>query len=172
MIELKALTPADIVAHNLGEDAETVRWLTGEYGTEESTRQHFERLANNASSGLGARGFGIWADERLAGYIECDPDLADLPAKGDVNVSYSIHPWARRRGIATAAVEIICEIIVAEEIGSRAIARIEEGNTASIGVVSRLGFEFMGTYRSTIDQHLDGKPMVYQVYSLDLHRRI
>lgn len=140
MIKLKALTPADIVAHNLGEDAETVRWLTGEYGTEESTRQHFERLANNASSGLGARGFGVWAEERLAGYIECDPDLADLPAKGDVNVSYSIHPWARRRGIATAAVEIICE--------------------------------FMGTYRSRTDRHLDGSPMVYQVYSRDLHRRI
>lgn len=87
MIELRAFTDADIKAHNAGEDDETVRWLTGRAGTVDSTRRHFARLAENASLGAGKRGFAIWLDDQLAGYIDFDPETNDLPAAGDVNIS-------------------------------------------------------------------------------------
>lgn len=59
MIKLKPLTAADVDAHNAGEDHETVKWLTGEFSTAESTRGHIEMLAQNAERGEGKRAFGI-----------------------------------------------------------------------------------------------------------------
>ena len=143
MIELRTLTDADVEAHNHGEDAEVVRWLTGDYGTDESTRRHFSNMTENALRGEGKRGFGVWFDRRLAGYIDCDPTFSDLPAPGDVNIAYSVHPWARRQGVASAAIDLICTYIAEEKIGDRAVARIEPGNTTSIGVIEKCGFQLI-----------------------------
>ncbi|WP_434590779.1 hypothetical protein [Brevibacterium sp. 1718] len=101
MIELKPLTAADVDAPNAGEDHETVKWLTGEFSTTGSMRDHIEKLAQNTERGEGKRAFGRWVDDLLAGYIDFDPTMKDLPAAGDVNIAYSVHPWARRRRVAT-----------------------------------------------------------------------
>jgi hypothetical protein len=93
---VRALTHEDVEAHNAGEDEHTVRWLTGDYGTVESTTTHFDRLADNARAGCGKRGFGVCLDGRLAGYVDCDPDVGDGLEPGDVNISYAVHPWASR----------------------------------------------------------------------------
>ncbi|MBT2514969.1 GNAT family N-acetyltransferase [Arthrobacter sp. ISL-30] len=98
MIELRALTDEDVQAHNAGEDDEVIRWLSGAPSTDDSTRRHFAMLAENASRGAGKRGFGIWFDGQLAGYVDFDPDANYLPAAGDVNISYAVHRRARRRG--------------------------------------------------------------------------
>lgn len=168
MIELKPLTVADVAAHNAGEDHETVKWLTSEFSTAESTRIHFEMLAQNAEQGVGKRAFGVWMDGRLAGYVDFDPMLQDLPTVGDVNIAYSVHPWARRQGVATVAVGLICDHIGRQRIGTRAIARIEAENFASIRVVELNGFEFLGEFQSVDDQNDDGSPVVYATYSKDL----
>lgn len=168
MIELKPLTTADVDEHNAGEDHETVKWLTGEFSTTESTRGHIEMLAQNAECGEGKRAFGIWMDDRLAGNVDFDPTLKDLPAVGDVNIAYSVHPWARRRGVATVAVGLICNHIGKQRIGTRAIARIEAENFASTRVVERNGFHLLGEFQSTVDQQDDGSPVIYATYSKDL----
>lgn len=168
MIELKLLTAADVDAHNAGEDHETVKWLTGEFSTTESTHRHFETLAQNAARGEGKRAFGIWVDARLAGYVDFDPTMKDLPAAGDVNIAYSVHPWARRRGAATVAVGRICDHISEEGIGTRAIARIEAGNFASSHVVERNGCQLLGEFQSIADQHEDGSPTIYNTYCKNL----
>lgn len=168
MIELKPLTVADVDAHNAGEDHETVKWLTGEFSTTESTRRHIETLARNAASGMGKRAFGIWVDDHLAGYVDFDPNMKDLPAAGDVNIAYSVHPWARRRGVATVAVGLICDHIGEERTGIRAVARIEVGNFASTRVVERNGFQLLGEFQSIDDQHEDGSPVIYATYCKDL----
>jgi hypothetical protein len=59
---MRALTHEDVEAHNAGEDEHTVRWLTGGYGTVESTTIHFDKLADNARAGCGKRGFGVCLD--------------------------------------------------------------------------------------------------------------
>jgi hypothetical protein len=41
-----------------GEDEQTVRWLTGGYGTVESTAGYFDRLARNAVANEGSAGSG------------------------------------------------------------------------------------------------------------------
>jgi len=95
-IELRALTREDAAAHCAGEDGETVRWLTGGYGEVDATADYFDRLAANAEARQGKRGFGLVLDGRLAGYVDFDPDNDDGLAPDDVNLSYAVHPWARR----------------------------------------------------------------------------
>ena len=110
-VELRPLSPADAVAHCEGEDALTVRWLTGAPGTLEETEAHSRRLADNAAARRGKRGFRVWLDGRLAGYVDCDPGVRDHLRPGDVNLSYAVHPWARGRGVAGAAVRLICAYV-------------------------------------------------------------
>ena len=54
-----------------------MRWLTGCYGTVEGTAAYFDWLARNAVAERGKRGFGVWLDGHLAGYVDCDPDVGD-----------------------------------------------------------------------------------------------
>ncbi|WGM19819.1 GNAT family N-acetyltransferase [Paenarthrobacter sp. OM7] len=168
MVELRAFTDADIKAHNAGEDDETVRWLSGRAGTVDSTRQYFAMLAENASRGTGKRGFAIWLDDQLAGYIDFDPEIDDLPAAGDVNISYAVHPWARRRAVATTAVLLVCRYIADNDIGDRAIIRADPQNAASIGVAERCGFRYTADSAPITDRSPDGSPVVYLTYALDL----
>jgi hypothetical protein len=61
-----------------GEDEQTVRWLTGGYGTVESTAGYFDRLARNAVAERGKRGFGVCPQARGGGR----GSPADLPFVG------------------------------------------------------------------------------------------
>lgn len=167
-IELRPLTRADAAAHCAGEDEQTVRWLTDAYGTVDGAAAYFDWLAGNAAAGQGKRGFGVWLDGRLAGYVDCDPDIADGLEAGDVNVSYAVHPWARRRGVAVEAVRLICAHVRAEQIGTRAAIRVDPENEASVRVARRCGFTYVHDFASTIDSHDDGTPVTLSLYLLDL----
>ncbi len=74
-ISLRRLTAAE--AHCDGEDEATIKWSTGGYGTASSTLAHFQRLALNEAAARGKRGFGVWLGDRLAGYVDCDPENSD-----------------------------------------------------------------------------------------------
>lgn len=165
---LRPLGEADIAEHNAAEDAEIVRRLTGEKGTVESTRRHFAALATNAERGAGKRGFGVIVDGRLGGYVDCDPDNTDGLDAGDVNISYATHAWARRRGVATRAVLLMCDYIRDHHIGGRAALRIEPDNIASQGVADRAGFRFLCEFTSATDTHPDGSPTTMRLYVRDL----
>lgn len=167
-VELRPLTSADIQAHNAGEDEETVRWLTGGYGTAETTAAHVEMLARNLVRGEGQRGFGVWLDGALAGYVDCNPEVTDGLGTGDVNVTYAVHPWARGRGVAGEAVELICEFILDQRAGSRAAIRTNSHNRASIRVAEKCGFRFDREFSSTTDTNPDGTPAALSLYLRDL----
>lgn len=168
MIELRALTEKDIEAHIAGEDREVIRWLSGAPATKESTRQHFAELARNAIARTGKRGFGVWLDGRLAGYVDFDPEDDASSATRDINIAYAVHPWARRRSVATCAVRLVCEHLLAEGIGDRAIIRVERENVASIAVAQRSGFELLGEESSKSERGATGEPLVFAVYGRQL----
>lgn len=167
-IELRPLTRADAAAHCAGEDEETVRWLTGGYGSVEGTAAYFDWLARNAAAGQGKRGFGVRLDGRLAGYVDCDPDVRDGLEAGDVNVSYAVHPWARRRGVAAEAVRLICEFVRTNQIGTRAAIRVDPDNKASVLVARKCGFTYVRDFSSTTDTDEDGTPVTLSLYLLPL----
>lgn len=167
-VELRPFSSADVQAHDAGEDEETVRWLTGGYGTAEKTAAHFEMLARNLARGEGQRGFGIWLDGALAGYVDCNPEVTDGLDAGDVNVTYAVHPWARGRGVAGEAVELICALIHDQRVGSRAAIRADSDNRASIRVAEKCGFRFVREFTSTTDTNPDGTPATLSLYLRDL----
>lgn len=167
-IELRPLTHADAEAHCAGEDELTVRWLTGGYGTLEGTRRHFDMLADNAVARRGKRGFGVWFDGRLAGYVDADPDNDDGLEPDDVNLSYAVHPWARGRGVAVAAVLAICDFLRRNDIGARAAIRVDPENAASVRVAEKCGFRFVRDFGSATDRHADGAPARLSLYLIDL----
>lgn len=167
-VVLRPLTAADAEAHCAGEDDLTVRWLTGGYGTVEGTIDYFAWLAGNAAEGVGKRGFGVWLDDRLGGYVDFDPDLDDGLEADDVNIAYCVHPWARGQGLAVDAVGRLCDVLRAERIGTRAAIRVEPENTASVRIAEKAGFAFVRDFASATDRHLDGTPATLGLYLLDL----
>ena len=169
IIELRPLTHEDAEAHCAGEDAETVRWLTGGYGTIDGTCAYFDVLAENAAAGRGKRGYGVWWDGRLAGYVDYDPSgELDGLEPGDVNLSYTVHPWARGSGVASAAVVEVCQRLREEGTGRRAAIRAEPENSASVRVAEKCGFQYLRRVASSEDTHDDGSPIIMDVYVLDL----
>jgi RimJ/RimL family protein N-acetyltransferase len=167
-ITLRALTHLDVKAHNAGEDEQTVRWLIGGYSTAESTKLHFDRLADNARAGRDKRGLGVCLDRRLAGYIDCDPDAEDGLEPGDVNISYAVHPWARGRGVASEAVRLMCEYMREHRIGTRAAIRVDPDNHASVRVAEKNGFIYVHDFTSGTDKQPDGTPVTMRLYVQDL----
>jgi RimJ/RimL family protein N-acetyltransferase len=164
-VTLRPLTRTDVAEHNAGEDEQTVRWLTGAYGTAQTTAAHFDVLAGNARAGHGKRGFGVCLDGRLAGYVDCDPDFRDGAEPGFVNISYAVHPWARGAGVAVEAVRLICEYIRDHRIGTHAVIRADAGNHASVRVAEKSGFAYVRDFPSTTDKNPDGTPVVFRLYS-------
>lgn len=167
-VSLRALTDADVAAHNAGEDDATVRWLSGRRGTTESTRRHFAMLSANERREGGKRGFGVLLDGELAGYIDFDPDADDMPEPGDVNVAYSVHPWARGRGVATAAVQLVCAHLARIGAGRRAVIRADLGNPASIAVARNSGFIHLGDIPALDETDAAGDLTVYSTFAREL----
>ena len=165
-IGLRLLTADDVEAHNAGEDDLTVRWLTGGYGDVPGTTAHFETLAANAAAGRGKRGYGVWVDGRLGGYVDLDPDNRDGLVEGDVNISYAVHPWARGRGVAVEAVRLVVDVIRARSIGERVAIRVEPENVASVRVAEKAGFTYVRDFESSTDTH-EGVPVTFALYLLD-----
>jgi RimJ/RimL family protein N-acetyltransferase len=167
-ITLRALTDEDIEVHNAGEDEHTVRWLNGAPGTAETTAAHFTELADNARAERGKRGFGVCLDDRLAGYVDCDPDVVDGLEPGDVNISYAVHPWARGRGVAGESVRLILEYMRENRIGTRAAIRVDPENIASVRVAEKSGFFYVRAFTSGTERQADGSPATMRLYVRDV----
>nr|WP_269801577.1 GNAT family N-acetyltransferase [Desertihabitans aurantiacus] len=164
-VRLRPISQADVAPHNAGEDEETIRWLSGAPSTTESTQRAFAALEENARRGVGKRGFAVLLEDELAGYIDFDPDAEDLPDPDSVNIAYAIHPWARRRGVATAAVHLVCALLEAAGIGRRAVIRAEVENTGSVAVARACGFTHLGDFAAPKERHPSGEPVIYATYA-------
>ena len=81
----------------------------------------------------------------LSGMIEAnlDNDACGLPA-GEVNISFMVQSWARGRGFATRAIELMCDWLEGIEDVEVAVLRIDPDNTALLGMASRARFEDAG----------------------------
>jgi ribosomal-protein-alanine N-acetyltransferase len=62
------------------------------------------------------------------------------PVGGEVELGYSIAPEHRRRGHASAAVELLVGRARREPLVEQVVARIAPDNGASVGVVTKAGF--------------------------------
>jgi ribosomal-protein-alanine N-acetyltransferase len=65
----------------------------------------------------------------------------DAPQDGQVEIGYGVAPDWRGQGIATDAVRELARIAFASASVERVLAQIAPGNTASLRVAAKLGFE-------------------------------
>lgn len=143
-VTLRPFTLADVEDHNAGEDAESIRWLTeGHQSTVESTTRWIEKHAEARRARTGEQVFAIELDGRLSGMVAGNLSLEELE-EGEANISYAVHPWARRRGVARTAVGLLCRWLADQELATTAVIRVEPDNTASIRTALSCGFVAAG----------------------------
>ncbi len=98
-----------------------------------------------------------WADGSMATFAVTTGDDAyagaidlRLDGKGMAEVGYAIAPWARGRGVGTAALRLACGYA----FDTLAVARVEwwayVGNWPSRRMAERVGFTVEGTCRSRL----------------------
>jgi RimJ/RimL family protein N-acetyltransferase len=144
VIELTVFRLDDIEAHMEGEDEESIRWLTdGRRSTVETTTAWVQRHLEWWNTG-GPRRLLAIREKRtasLAGMVEANLDNAwcGFPP-GVVNLSYQVYPWARGRGYATRAVELVCRLLPSFDHVAIAAIRVQGGNIASRRVAEKAGF--------------------------------
>lgn len=133
-LKLRGLRPGDVDwVERACQDLDTQRWTTV---PRPYTRAHAEGFV-----AAGGAGLATWAivdsDDQGLGMIsihEIDPDT------GDADAGYWVAPWARRRGVATWAINALVERAAARD-GVRAVTlQIAETNAASRGAATKAGF--------------------------------
>lgn len=132
-------------------DPETLRWttLTLDYG-EADARAFLAYADDSWASGAEA----VWAmclpgDEGWAGSIAVRVDRSD-PQLGDVG--FLCAPWARGRGLTTAALRLVCRFGFTGLNLARIEWRAQVGNAASLRVAEKVGFQVEGVQRARLAQ--------------------
>ncbi len=146
-VRLRPLRPDDIPAVVAAcQDPETQRWTTIPVPYAESDARWFvEEYASRSTHGTVVVFAITLEDDRFAGAIDLTIDEHDMGTVG-----FSVAPWARRRGVGTAALRLICRWAL-EELHLR---RVEwwamVGNWPSRRMAERVGFALEGTCRQRI----------------------
>lgn len=126
----------------LGGDERLVRWLSGMPSTRASVEAYIRHCREQWVTGGPLRSFGIrTVAETIVGTIDLRFDGEGL-ASGQVNVAYGLYPSWRGRGLATRAVDLVCQY-AAEHGATEAVIKVEPENSASARVALRAGFAFV-----------------------------
>jgi len=137
LARLRPLDLGDVDEWMAGEDDEQIRWF--EFPGSATRHNVVDAIRKWVHSWRTRGPVRHWAVcEPTTDHILGGVKARDLGG-GEVNLSYVVFPWARRRGIATKAAELALAH-AAKEMGARtAIIKVLEGNQASLSVARRLG---------------------------------
>ncbi|GAA3576236.1 hypothetical protein GCM10022235_52560 [Kribbella ginsengisoli] len=137
-VTLKVLTMADVDAWMAGDDEEQQRWFEAPGpAPRENVVRHVEQSRNSWATSGSKRHWAIWLDDILAGGI----DIANR-GSGDAYLSYVVFPPSRRQGVATESIPLVTTWAFTTWPITRAVAIIDELNTASRATAERTGFHF------------------------------
>lgn len=134
------------------QDPETQRWTTIPVPYGEDDARHF--VEEHAPSFWASQRGAVWAmcpagSDRFSGGLDLrrsleDPDIAD--------VGFSCAPWARERGVTTAALRLACRWGFEQLRLARIEWRAYVGNDASRRVAEKAGFVLEGVQRARLAQ--------------------
>jgi len=146
VIFLRPLHLADAADHLAGEDDEIATWLSGGRSSLATVERYITSCEENWRTNGPLRAFGVFdcASERLIGSIEANLAYRSVP--GQVNVSYGVFPGWRGKGIAQRALDLMGSYLRNSTEVRRIEVRIECDNAASLRVVQKAGFEFLGIF--------------------------
>ena len=83
---------------------------------------------------------GVWLVERDGRLVGTVGVAGPVSPEGDQELGYGLVPTARGDGVATEAVGAVCAVLERRPGVRRLTAEVLPGNTASVRLLSRLGF--------------------------------
>ena len=149
VIFLRPLHLGDAVDHLAGDDEEMAKWLGGGRSTLATVEGYITSCAEHWRTNGPRRAFGIFdcPTNRLIGSIEANLAYRLEPvAPGQVNVSYGVFPGWRGRGIAGRALDLMSLYLRSFTDLHQMVVRVACENTASLRVVEKAGFQFLGIF--------------------------
>ncbi|HVT01400.1 MAG TPA: GNAT family N-acetyltransferase [Patescibacteria group bacterium] len=142
-IKLRPFELEDAEEHLAGEDEEQIKWLSGGKGTIEGVRDWIKKNKEQWENNGHILNFAITDKQsgKLLGMIEANGHSQELEGleEGDVNISYGLYPFARGKGYATNAVNLILKFLK-EKGFKRAIIKVNPNNKDSLKIPLRCGF--------------------------------
>jgi RimJ/RimL family protein N-acetyltransferase len=158
VIALRPFRLQEDAPHHAGDDAEQVRWLSGQPSTLESVTNWIRRNQTYWRAGGPIYTFAIWGQprNRLVGMVEAHTEgaLLDGLAAGETNLSYSLYPEARGHGYAGRAVALVNAFLATLGI-QMTVIRVDPRNTPTVKVALRAGFTKTGSIVTTEGTWLD-----------------
>lgn len=145
-VVLRHFRPDDAFTHLKGEDKAISMWLSGGESTEDSVLRWIQSNEDNWASDGPRFAFAVQTPgEELVGMIEFNVDYSHFAGlePGDANVSYGLYPQYRGRGVATAALLKIRDLMISKGV-KRAVVRIEPENVNSVRLAERCGYVHTG----------------------------
>jgi RimJ/RimL family protein N-acetyltransferase len=150
VVELRSRTLGDVEQQIAGQDPEIDAWLGWDPPTVENVSAMITSCMEAEAAGLQRFDLGVYDASTGALVGNCLANFVDpLLADGEVNVAYAIFPAWRHRGIASRAVELLCEWLRSEPSARIAVLKIDSGNYGSLGVARRNGFLHDGSVVSS-----------------------
>jgi RimJ/RimL family protein N-acetyltransferase len=141
---LRPFVLKDVEEHLAGEDEEQIKWLSGGKSTRETIRNWIQRNQEYWEKDGPIFTFAIVEAKThtLIGMVEANTDDERVEGiqKGEANISYGLYPFARRKGYASRAVNLIMSFLQRKGLHA-AIIRVDPGNEASLKVPLRCGFK-------------------------------
>ncbi|MBI2029816.1 GNAT family N-acetyltransferase [Candidatus Gottesmanbacteria bacterium] len=165
VIKLRPFTLDDTEAHLAADDEENIKWLnSGHKSTFESVRNWILKNQKFWENDGPVFAFAVVlaSENKLVGAVEANTDYRKFERfkEEDVNISYMVHPFARRKGYAIRAVLLILKFLKDRRY-KRAIININKANEKSLGVPIRCEFSKTENF---IDK--DGNEMIEFVKEL------
>ncbi|MFI5710593.1 GNAT family N-acetyltransferase [Kribbella sp. NPDC051620] len=137
-VTLRVLTMADVDAWLAGDDEAQQRWFEAPGpAPRENVVRLVETSRNSWETSGPKRHWAIWLDGILAGGI----DIEDR-GQGSAYLSYVVFPPSRRQGVAAESIPLVTTWAFTAWPITRAVAVIDELNTASRSTAERAGFLF------------------------------
>lgn len=139
-VTLRVLTLDDVDGWLAGDDEEQQRWFEAPGpAPRENVVRHVEEARKGWEVSGPKRHWGIWLDDVLAGGIDINNR-----GEGSAYLSYVVFPSSRRRGVAAESIPLVIQWAFDNWPVDRAVAVIDELNTASRATAERAGFRLEG----------------------------
>ena len=146
VIFLRPLHLGDAADHLAGEDEEIARWLSGGRSTLAGVQGYITSCEEHWRTNGPRRAFGVFdcSSNRLIGSIEANLAYRSVP--GQVNVSYGVFAGWRGKGVAQRALDLMSSYLRTSTEVRQVVVRIACENAASLRVVEKAGFQFLGVF--------------------------
>ncbi|MBP6913436.1 MAG: GNAT family N-acetyltransferase [Candidatus Levybacteria bacterium] len=156
VITLRPFKIEDAQEHLEGEDNEQVKWLSGGKSTLEGVQNWIEKNQKQWGENGHIYNFAIVdSNNKLVGMVEANSDYKNLEGlqEKDANISYGLYPFARSKGYATRAVNLITEFLKDKNF-ERAVIRVNPENENSLKLPLRCGFIEQGEVTTKSSERL------------------